>query len=139
MSLVVDSSVTLAWVHEDEKNRGTDAVLDLVVDRGAIVPLLWHLEVANGLQVSIRRRRISERNRDTALAFLVSLDIEIDPDTMRRAWSDTLALSTRFTLTVYDAAYLELARRRSLPLASLDRELRAAAAALGVRVLPQQV
>lgn len=136
MSLIVDSSVTLAWLHEDEKNPGTDAVLDLVVDRGAVVPTLWHLEVANGLQVSIRRKRITESDRDAALAFLASLDIEIDPDTMRRAWSDTLALSSRFRLTVYDAAYLDLAHRRGLPLATLDGELRTVAEALGVQVLP---
>ena len=138
MSLIVDSSAALAWVHEDEKNPGTDAVLDRVVDQGAIVPSLWHLEVANGLQVSIRRGRISEGNRDTALAFLASLDIEVDPDTTRHAWSDTLALSTRFNLTAYAAAYLELAHRRVLPLASLDGELRAAASTLGVDVLPTQ-
>jgi predicted nucleic acid-binding protein len=136
VSLIVDSSVTLAWLHEDEKNPGTDAVLDLVVDRGAVVPTLWHLEVANGLQVSIRRKRITESDRDAALAFLASLDIEIDPDTMRRAWSDTLALSSRFRLTVYDAAYLDLAHRRGLPLATLDGELRTVAEALGVQVLP---
>jgi predicted nucleic acid-binding protein len=136
VSLIVDSSVTLAWLHEDEKNPGTDAVLDLVVDRGAVVPTLWHLEVANGLQVSIRRKRITESDRDAALAFLASLDIEIDPDTMRRAWSDTLALSSRFRQTVYDAAYLDLAHRRGLPLATLDGELRTVAEALGVQVLP---
>jgi predicted nucleic acid-binding protein len=136
VSLIVDSSVTLAWLHEDEKNPGTDAVLDLVVDRGAVVPTLWHLEVANGLQVCIRRKRITESDRDAALAFLASLDIEIDPDTMRRAWSDTLALSSRFRLTVYDAAYLDLAHRRGLPLATLDGELRTVAEALGVQVLP---
>jgi predicted nucleic acid-binding protein len=135
VSLVVDSSVSLAWVHEDERHPVTDAILDLVVEDGAVVPSLWHLEVANGLQMSVRRRRISVEGRNRALAHLISLDIEVDPQTMPHAWSDTLAVSTRFGLTVYDAAYLELAHRRGLPLASLDRELRAAGEQLGVPLL----
>ena len=87
---------------------------------------------------------MSSADRRTALTILAlvasgrlaSLDIEIDPDTMRRAWSDTLALSSRFRQTVYDAAYLDLAHRRGLPLATLDGELRTVAEALGVQVLP---
>ncbi len=85
--------------------------------------------------MSVRRGRISEAGRGRALAHLLSLDIEIDPHTIRHAWSETLALSTRFALTIYDAAYLELAHRRGLPLASLDRELRAAGEELGVPLL----
>jgi predicted nucleic acid-binding protein len=69
------------------------------------------------------------------LARLSALPIEIDEQTQARAWEDTLHLADRFTLTFYDACYLELAQRTGLPLASLDRELRAAAAALGLELL----
>lgn len=135
MSLVLDSSATLAWFYEDEAGSAIERVQNLVVAGGAIVPAIWHLETANGLQASVRRRRISDSQRDAALTHLASLAIVVDPETTLRAWSETLALSTRFGLTVYDAAYLELAYRRDLPLATLDNELRAAASALGIDLL----
>lgn len=135
MNLVLDSSVALAWFYDDEIGPAIDEVQNIVVAGGAVVPAIWHLETANGLQMSVRRGRISESLRDTALRELTSLAILVDPETIVRAWSDTLALSTRFGLTVYDAAYLELAARRKLPLASLDRDLRRAAEASGVSLL----
>ena len=136
MSIVLDSSVTLAWFHEDEKSARTDRVLDTVVESGAVVPAHWHLEIANGLQQAIRRGRITIGQRDAALENLGALAIAVDGETSRQAWSASLALSSRFALTVYDAAYLELAYRLGMPLASLDAELRAAGAVLGVTLLP---
>ena len=138
MSLVLDSSVALTWFYDDEVVPATEDIQNMVVAGGALVPAIWHLETANSLQMNVRRRRITESDRDAALTELASLAILVDPETIVRAWSDTLALSTRFRLTVYDAAYLELAHRRVLPLASLDGELRAAASTLGVDVLPTQ-
>ena len=138
MSLVLDSSVALTWFYDDEVVPATEDIQNMVVAGGALVPAIWHLETANSLQMNVRRRRITESDRDAALTELASLAILVDPETIVRAWSDTLALSTRFRLTVYDAAYLELAHRRGLPLASLDGELRAAASTLGVDVLPTQ-
>lgn len=91
--------------------------------------------MANAFQQGIRRRRITIAHRDAALETLASLPVAVDPETGIRAWAQTLDLSTRFDLTVYDAAYLELAVRRGLPLATLDRELRAAASAAGVTLL----
>ena len=135
MSLVLDSSAALAWFYEDEVGPAIEQVQNRVVAGGAVVPAIWHLETANGLQMSVRRGRISESQRDGALTELASLSIVVDQETALRAWSETLALSTRFALTVYDAAYLELARRRGLPLASLDGELRAAGQRLGVELL----
>ena len=73
--------------------------------------------------------------RRAALADLALLDIRADPDTDSHAWTGTLQLADRFRLTVYDAAYLELARRRTLPLATLDQALLFAAATLGIAVL----
>jgi predicted nucleic acid-binding protein len=129
VSLVVDSSMTLAWYFEDERTDASLAVLDQVAEAGAIVPAHWRLEVVNGLQVAVRRGRIDVAYRDASLADLQSLVIAIDPGTNRQAWSATLRLSDRFRLTSYDAAYLELALRRQLPLATLDGELVRAAQA----------
>jgi predicted nucleic acid-binding protein len=136
VSIVLDSSVTLSWFHEDEKSARTDRVLDAVVQSGAVVPAHWHLEIANGLQQAIRRRRITVAQRDAALESLAALAIAVDTETSRQAWSASLALSSRFALTVYDAAYLELAHRLGLPLASLDAELRVVGPALAVPLLP---
>jgi len=132
VSLVVDSSVTLAWYFEDEKTDESTSVLHQVVAAGAVVPAHWRLEVLSGLQVAVRRRRITPAYRDASLIDLRALAIAIDRGTNRQAWSATLRLCDRFGLTPYDAAYLELALRRRLPLATLDGELARAAQAENV-------
>lgn len=135
MSLVLDASLTLSWYFEDERTPAADALLDRVAEAGAVVPVLWRLEVANGFQVSIRRKRLDAAFRDKALAQLMRMPITVDFETDRHAWTNTLHFSDRFRITLYDAAYLELAHRRSFPLASIDEELRAAGHALGVALL----
>ena len=135
MSLVLDPSLALSWYFEDERTSAANALLDQVADQGAIVPGLWRLEIANGLRTAIRRKRIDTAFRDRAIAQLACLPITVDPDTDRYAWTTILQLADRFGLTPYDAAYLELAQRRTLPLATLDGPLRAAAPALGVALL----
>lgn len=135
MSVVIDASVTLAWYFEDEASPATDQLLDRIAEAGAIVPSLWRLEVGNGLQMAIRRKRITAVYRDDALAELTALPIAIDADTDAHAWTSTLRLSERFSLTLYDAAYIELAHRRALPLATLDGAMRTAARDLGLIVL----
>ena len=138
MSLVLDASLTLTWYFDDEATPGTEAVLDRVSEAGAVVPGLWRLEVANGLQSALRRGRIASEYRDEALAELAQLPIAIDADTGTYAWTTTLRLAERFGLTIYDATYLELAQRRSLSLATLDKALREAATALDVTLLGLQ-
>jgi predicted nucleic acid-binding protein len=133
--MVIDSSVTLAWLYDDERTSPVERVFDQVIADGAWVPGLWRLEVANGLQQAIRRRRIDTRFRTRAISYLLELDISVDLETTFFAWTTTLALSDRFGLTPYDACYLELAQRRALPLASLDNDLRAAAVELSIPVL----
>jgi predicted nucleic acid-binding protein len=123
VSLVVDSSMTLAWYFEDEKTDENTAVLHRVVEEGAVVPAHWRLEVLNGLQTAVRRGRIDRAYRDASLVDLRSLAIVIDRGTNRAAWAATLELADRFGLTSYDAAYLEIALRRRLPLATLDGDL----------------
>lgn len=129
MSLVLDSSVTLAWVYSAETTEAISDVLARVTESGAWVPALWRLEIGNVLEMGVRKGRTDAAFRDAALADLVLLPITVDPETDRHAWGATAKLAIRHRLTLYDAAYLELARRRSLPLATLDQDLRTAAAA----------
>ena len=134
MSLVLDSSATLAWCFEDEASPIIDEIFDHIADFGAIVPALWRLEVANGLQMGVRRQRLDISRRNQLLTALDALEIRTDPETDRYAWTTALRLSDRFHLTLYDASYLELACRLSLPLVSLDRALRNAAVAVGLEL-----
>lgn len=132
MSLVLDSSAALAWVYADETTGPIRQVFEQLTLEGAWVPGLWRLEVANILEMGVRRGRHDAAFRDATLADLDLLPIRVDPDTDRQAWGATLRLAGRHRLTVYDAAYLELALRRGLPLATLDADLRAAASAENV-------
>lgn len=132
MRIVLDSSTTLAWLHGDERDPASEAVFDHVAEHGALVPRLWHLEVANGLTVAVRRKRISVLERDEALSDLALLDILVDGETEEHAWKTTKQLADLNNLSVYDAAYLELAQRRRLPLATRDEALIRAARSSGV-------
>jgi predicted nucleic acid-binding protein len=85
--------------------------------------------------VAVRRGRVDHQFRRAALADLGDLDIIVDAQTDSRAWNATLELADRFLLTLYDAAYVELAQRRALPLATLDRDMLRAGAQLGLRLL----
>jgi predicted nucleic acid-binding protein len=135
MTLILDSSVTLAWVYSDETSEALRRVFDLVTNDGAWVPALWRLEVANVLEMGVRKGRNDATFRDATLADLALLPITVDPETDRQAWGATVRLASRHRLTLYDAAYLEVAQRRGLPLATLDQELRVAANAVGVELL----
>ncbi|HZB94606.1 MAG TPA: type II toxin-antitoxin system VapC family toxin [Herpetosiphonaceae bacterium] len=135
MTLVLDSSVTLAWVYADEVTPAIEQVFKRIADTQAWVPAIWPAEVANGLQSGIRRGRIDVAFRDAALADLAVRAIVTDADTNTYVWTTTVRLATRFGLTIYDTLYLELAQRRGLPLASLDNQLRSAATSLGIDVL----
>jgi len=108
--MVIDASLTLAWYFEDESTPATDALLDRVADTGALVPGLWRLEVANAFQTAIAHQRIDAVYRDASLAELGLMPITVDADTSTYAWSATLRLSERFSLTLYDAAAQPAAR-----------------------------
>jgi predicted nucleic acid-binding protein len=129
---VVDGSLALAWCFPDEKAPYPQAVLDSLVSTPAIVPPLWHLEVANALLMGERRKRSTTADTTRWLSFLGTLPILVDDETITRAWNDSLGLARTHKLSVYDASYLELALRRALPLASLDAPLKSAAIAVGV-------
>jgi predicted nucleic acid-binding protein len=130
--LVIDSSVAIAWCFPDEQDDYSQCVLDALSSERAIVPDLWHLEVANTLLVGERRKRSTQANTVTWLGFLASLPITADEETTAHAFTDTLNLAREHSLSSYDAAYLELAMRRGLPLATLDEKLKVAAQAVGV-------
>ena len=135
MSFVLDNSVALTWCFEDERTPATTALLEQLVEAGALAPGLWPLEAINGLLVAERRGRLDPPRRHRLAGFLQALPISLDPETASEAWTATMALAERFALSAYDAAYLELAHRHGLPLVTLDQELRAAATALGLAVL----
>ncbi len=130
--LVIDSSVAIAWCFPDEQDQYSQSVLDAVGSERAIVPDLWHLEVANPLVTGERRKRSTQANTVAWLGFLASLPIAVDEDTKAHAFGDTLNLAREHKLSAYDAAYLELAMRRGLPLATLDEPLKTAAQRVGV-------
>ena len=135
MTLVLDASMAVAWLFDDERTAAAHQVMHSVLRDGAIVPSLWRLEVANVLQNAARRGRCDEAYVDRSLNRLSRLPISIDPDTDERAWGTTLALAREQGLTLYDAAYLELAVRSGYSLASCDAALVAAAARKRVTVL----
>jgi predicted nucleic acid-binding protein len=131
-AFVLDGSITLAWFFEDETNAYADAVHDALASATAVAPSLWPLEVANAVLMGERRKRTTEAKVSTFLALLRSLPVALDDETGLHAWNDTLRLARAHQLSAYDAAYLELALRRKLPLATLDVRLKAAAHAAGV-------
>lgn len=135
MSFVVDSSIALTWCFEDEATQAADALLVRLTKDGACAPSLWPLEVLNVLVMAQRRGRLTSESRQDRLALLQALPIRIDMETADQAWTITNLLAERHRLTLYDAAYLELAQRLNLPLATLDNDLRTAANTLGVPLL----
>lgn len=134
--LVVDASIALTWCFEDEVTEATEAIGTRVDSEGAVVPDLWRLEVANALMLAERRGRLKRSNMEQRLELLAALPIAIDANTAIRAWTDTLLLARAERLTLYDAAYLELAIRQDVELATLDRDLRRAARKMGVAIVP---
>jgi predicted nucleic acid-binding protein len=128
MPIVVDCSVAAAWALVDERTAWTSAALQSATAEGAIVPSLFWYEIRNILVVNERRGRIE---RSQTARFLADVDPLTDVD-LRPVESDLLELARVHNLTVYDAAYLELASRLGLPLCTLDTQLIEASAKVGV-------
>lgn len=133
---VLDCSIAVAWCFEDEASDACDVLLEQVRDEGALVPSLWHLEIANVMIQAERRGRIMTADVSLRLELLGDLPIVTDDETPSRALHEILALARAENLTSYDAAYLELAMRRGLPLATNDKRLRNAGAHTGVKIIP---
>lgn len=133
MAYVLDSSVALAWLLPDEANERIDALADRLDQENAHVPSIWSLEVGNALLSALRRKRITDGDFKRCIAALSALPIEMDAASGLAA---VLSIAQRVGLTSYDAAYLELAQRRGMPLATLDEKLRQACKSLKVSILP---
>lgn len=128
MTLVLDASMTIAWLFENEHTEAAHNVMRRAVAEGALVPSLWRLEVANVLHNAVRRKRCDAAYADRSIARLGRLMIKSDEETDNHAWGATRILAREENLTLYDAAYLELAIRRRALLASCDGALLNAAA-----------
>jgi predicted nucleic acid-binding protein len=124
---VVDASVVMSWCFADEADAYADGVLDRLTQDEALVPSIWPLEIGNVLLVAERRKRLSEADSARFLALLGELPIVIEPEPPQRMLREILALARELGLSTYDAAYLDLAMRLGLPLATNDAALRKAA------------
>ena len=128
---VLDSSVTLAWYFADEADPYANAVAGQLPTARAIVPGIWPLEVANVILMGERRKWSTEAQAGKWLKYLSRLPIEVEEMTTAIAWGEVVRLAREHNLSAYDAAYLELALRLGLPLATLDDRLRTALRAVG--------
>ena len=134
---VADSSVGIAWVVLEQSNKASAELLQRVdSDAQFYVPALWMFEVANALLVLLRRRRINPKQYDQARQHLIQLCPIVDDECSRFALGQTSELAQKYSLSAYDATYLELSLRRGLPLASRDVALNRAANAAGIETLP---
>lgn len=131
--LVLDASVMLRWYFRDEDELSVDLLRSLANDR-VIVPMHWRAELANGVLVGERCGRAPVAQAVQLLDLIASLDLEVDSDGADNVLERILPLARAHRLTVYDALYLELAERRGVRLATFDRELAAAAGAIGVQI-----
>jgi predicted nucleic acid-binding protein len=137
MALVIDASMTMSWCFTDERTPYSQGVLDTLRSSYAEVPALWIVEIKNVLLINERRGRVTAQGSKEFLEALMALDIRIDTDESPFDDQHLLPLARRHGLTAYDAAYLELAKRRDLPLATFDKDLLKAAPQEGVALVPQ--
>ena len=135
MNLVLDASVALAWCFPDEATPAADSVLEQLLGGEAVVPTVWPREITNALITGVRRGRLTDEEARTAQKMFEALPIVVEPLTRREVFEETVRLARLHELSSYDAAYLELARRLDIPLATTDRALARAAGSEGV-VLP---
>ena len=134
-AFVLDCSIAMAWLFHDEATSKTAALLNRLVTETALVPSWWFIEITNVLALAERKGRITPAQSDAFVANLGKLGIERDDEAPDRAFTHLLALCRTHGLTSYDAIYLDLAVRRSLPLATLDQDLRRTGEKLGLRIL----
>ena len=134
--LVLDASVAVAWFFDDEATEVSESVLNLLYAGAELLaPAVWPLEVANALLVAERRKRVSLAQMTALMSRITSFPISLETMDTARAFGPILSLARQQSLTEYDAAYLELALRRALPLATLDDELRRAARRAGIALV----
>jgi len=132
---VLDCSVSIAWVMKDEENTISNTILQKLSTESAIVPSIWKLEIGNVLLSCQRNNRISKEHRLRALYIYDELPIATDTFTGKYAWQETIELADRYSLSLYDACYLELAMRLKLPLATFDKQLKKACDTARVKII----
>jgi predicted nucleic acid-binding protein len=133
---VADCSIAIGWIHPSQSAEISKNLLEAAKGGAAVhVPSIWHLEIANALLVAVRRKLMTEAHRQAGLALFGQLRLVIDHETSAVAFSSISELAAKYMLSAYDAAYLELARRKSLPLGTRDEPLKAAAKKSGVKTL----
>ncbi len=136
MSFILDSSVALAWSLPDESNQTLDPLLDRLITEIMIVPPIWPLEIGNVLLVAVRRGRLTAQDMASLVQELRALPVEIDNISIEESFKEALLLAQKFELPTYDSSYLELAKQRALPLATLNAKLRKACMAIPITLLP---
>jgi len=136
MPHVLDASTALSWAIQQERDALARTGAVAILSHGAIVPAIWRWEVQNALLVAERDGRITSSDIEAALQDLVALPIEIDSIGPSPTFGAELDIARRMALTLYDAAYIELALRRNSKLMTRDRKLGAAADALKIRWKP---
>lgn len=135
-SLVLDASVPLAWCFEDESAALPERLLDaLETGTEMLTPSIWPLEVANALLMAERHKRITNAQATAFLQRISKLPILVLPTPPERAFDHILQVARHYQLTEYGAAYVELALREALPLATLDAKLRRAAHSAGLMLV----
>jgi predicted nucleic acid-binding protein len=135
VKIVIDASIALSWCFADERSYQSQKILEKVILNGAVVPNLWHLEVCNSLLIGEIKGRISYENVVEQLNSLEEIPVEVDVQTSTAAWGAVSRIARAHKLTSYDAAYVELAERYSLELATRDKAMIRAATKLNIPVL----
>ena len=136
MPFVLDSSVALAWVLPDEQSDAADSIAERLERDFAVVPAVWPLEILNALLTASRRARIADENVQRLLSHLAALPIEVEQIEMTQMLNAIGAIAREHGITSYDAAYVELAKRRGMPVATLDGRLKDVCLAERVSVIP---
>ena len=134
---VLDCSVAMTWCFEDEATPETDKILDHFNHETAVVPALWHLEVANVIALAERKNRLTENEAMEFWSLVDSLPITTDNILPERGRREIFHLARKYNLTVYDAAYLDIAIRYSFPLATLDKKLIQIANSIDIQTIPK--
>ena len=134
-SFILDCSIAMSWCFEDEASTKADALLILLKEQEALVPGIWLLEIANVLHVAEQKNRITAKHTQTFFHLLNNLPIQIIGNQNLLYSESCLAIARQYHLSAYDAAYLELAMNRQIPLASFDKQLCLAAKKAGVFLL----
>ena len=136
-NLVVDNSIVMTWCFKDETNHYADTILECLEKSTAFVPSTWPLEVGNVLLVAERKKRLSTADSTHFISLLSNLPIIVEQELPERMIKEIFALAREHKLSTYDASYLDLAMRKGFPIATLDKNLIAAAKKSHVKIFKE--